>query len=50
VGQESALLPFSLAFAAGAMWHMGRPDLNAPEAAIFVASLAIVWLGVSIAH
>jgi uncharacterized membrane protein len=31
-------------------WHMRRPDLRALDGAIFVASLAIVWLGVSLAH
>jgi uncharacterized membrane protein len=31
-------------------WHMRRPEWHAIEGAIFVASLAIVWLGVSIAH
>jgi uncharacterized membrane protein len=32
------------------VWHMRRPTLHALEAAIFVVSLAIVWLGVSLAH
>jgi len=32
------------------VWHMRRPKLHALEGAIFVGSLAIVWLGVSIAH
>jgi uncharacterized membrane protein len=32
------------------IWHMWRPELHAIEGAIFVVSLAIVWLGVSIAH
>jgi uncharacterized membrane protein len=31
-------------------WHMRRPQLHALEGAIFVGSLAIVWLGVSLAH
>ncbi len=31
-------------------WHMRRPALHAIEAAIFVVSLAIVWLGVALAH
>ena len=31
------------------VWHMRRPQQHALEAAIFVVSLAIVWLGVSIA-
>jgi hypothetical protein len=29
---------------------MRRPELRGLEGAIFIASLAIVWLGVSIAH
>jgi uncharacterized membrane protein len=32
------------------VWHMRRPRLHALEGAIFVGSLAIVWLGVSLAH
>jgi uncharacterized membrane protein len=31
-------------------WHMRRPQLHALEGTIFLGSLAIVWLGVSIAH
>jgi len=31
-------------------WHMRRPQLHALEGAIFVASLAIVWLGLTLAH
>lgn len=36
--------------AALVVWHMRRPALHAIEAAIFAASLAIVWLGVALAH
>jgi uncharacterized membrane protein len=32
------------------VWHMRRPAVHALEAAIFLVSLAIVWLGVSLAH
>ena len=32
------------------VWHMRRATLHALEGAIFLASLAIVWLGVSLAH
>ena len=32
------------------VWHMRRPQLHALEAAVFIGSLAIVWLGVSLAH
>ena len=31
-------------------WHMRRPQLPALEGAIFIGSLAIVWLGVSLAY
>ena len=31
-------------------WHIRRPTWHAIEAAIFVISLAIVWLGVNLAH
>jgi uncharacterized membrane protein len=32
------------------VWHMRRPQLHALEGAIFLGSLPIVWLGVSLAH
>ena len=32
------------------VWHMRRPTMHALEAAVFVASLGIVWLGLSLAH
>ncbi len=32
------------------VWHTRRPSLHALEAAVFLLSLAIVWLGVSLAH
>ena len=32
------------------VWHTRRPELHALEGAIFLASLAIVWLGVGLAH
>ena len=31
-------------------WHVRRPDLRALDGAIFVSSLVIVWLGVTLAH
>jgi uncharacterized membrane protein len=31
-------------------WHARRPELHALEGLIFLASLAIVWLGIAIAH
>ena len=32
------------------VWHMRRPAQHALEAAIFVLSLVIVWLGLSLAY
>jgi uncharacterized membrane protein len=32
------------------MWHMRRPTMHALEGLIFVVSLAIVWLGLTLAH
>jgi uncharacterized membrane protein len=32
------------------LWHMRRPQLHALEGLIFLGSLAIVWLGVTLAH
>ena len=32
------------------VWHIRRPQLHALEGGIFLGSLAIVWLGVSLAH
>ncbi len=32
------------------LWHMRRPELHAVEGLVFLLSLAIVWLGLSIAH
>lgn len=32
------------------VWHMRRPTMHILEGGVFVASLAIVWLGVSLAH
>jgi len=31
-------------------WHIRRPQAHALEGAIFVGSLAIVWLGAALAH
>jgi hypothetical protein len=31
-------------------WHIARPRNHALDAAIFLLSLAIVWLGVELAH
>jgi uncharacterized membrane protein len=32
------------------VWHMRRPTLHALEGGVFVLSLVIVWLGLSLAH
>ena len=32
------------------VWHMRRPQLHALEGLVFLTSLAIVWLGLSLAH
>jgi uncharacterized membrane protein len=32
------------------VWHLRRPQLRPLEGGIFVGSLAIAWLGVSLAH
>jgi hypothetical protein len=31
-------------------WHLRRPRAHALEAAVFLVSLAIVWLGLALAH
>jgi uncharacterized membrane protein len=42
----------ALVVLAGALiaWHARRPDRHAIEGAILLVSLAIVWLGVALAH
>jgi putative copper export protein len=51
---SSASLHVKLALVAAVavlvIWHIRRPDRRALDGAIFVVSLAIVWLGVSLAH
>ena len=32
------------------VWHMRRPALHALEGLVFLVSLAIVWLGLALAH
>jgi uncharacterized membrane protein len=49
-GVLHAKLALVAAVAGLTVWHMRRPGLHALEAAVFVGSLAIVWLGVSLAH
>jgi uncharacterized membrane protein len=31
-------------------WHTRKPELHVLEGLVFIASLAIVWLGIAIAH
>ena len=31
-------------------WHIRRPGAHAIEALVFLVSLAIVWLGLALAH
>jgi putative copper export protein len=42
----------ALVVLAGALigWHTRRPERHAIEGAVFLVSLAIVWLGVALAH
>ena len=51
---DSGTLHLKLALVAAVavlvVWHMRRPHLHALEGGIFIGSLAIVWLGVSLAH
>jgi hypothetical protein len=49
-GTLHAKLALVTAVAALVVWHIRRPELHALEAAIFLGSLAIVWLGVALAH
>lgn len=32
------------------LWHLRRPQMRSLDGAIFVASLAIAWLGITLAH
>jgi uncharacterized membrane protein len=51
-GRGTLHVKLALVVVAGALvlWHMRRSDLHVLEGAIFVVSLAIVWLGVALAH
>jgi uncharacterized membrane protein len=50
----SGTLQVKLALVAGVVamvvWHMRRPGAHAIEAVVFLISLAIVWLGLALAH
>lgn len=51
---SSGTLHVKLALVAGVVllitWHMRRPGAHAIEAVVFLVSLAIVWLGLALAH
>jgi uncharacterized membrane protein len=51
-GQGALHLKLALVAIVGGLiaWHIHRPELRALDGAIFLASLAIVWLGVALAH
>jgi uncharacterized membrane protein len=51
-GRETLQVKLALVVVVAALvvWHMRRPQLHALEGAIFLVSLAIVWLGVALAH
>jgi uncharacterized membrane protein len=50
--QTTLQVKLGLVVAAGLLisWHIARPRNHALDAVIFVLSLAIVWLGVALAH
>jgi hypothetical protein len=48
--ERGALRSIARRFGASGMRHIRSPQLHALEGAIFLGSLAIVWLGVSLAH
>jgi uncharacterized membrane protein len=49
-GTLQVKLALVVAVAGLVAWHLRRPQWHALEGAIFVVSLAIVWLGASLAH
>jgi uncharacterized membrane protein len=51
-GQSTLHLKLSLVAIVGGLiaWHMRRPELRALDGAIFATSVAIVWLGIVLAH
>lgn len=51
-GDPGLQVKLALVAVTGALtiWHMWRPQLLAVEGVVFVFSLAIVWLGVALAH
>jgi uncharacterized membrane protein len=51
-GSSTLHLKLGLLAAVAALigWHMRRPHMHALEGLVFVGSLGIAWLGVSLAH
>lgn len=51
-GEPTLHIKLTLVAAVGALvlWHMRRPSLHALEGLMFLGSLAIVWLGLTLAH
>ena len=49
-GTLHAKLALVAIVAALVIWHMRRPQLRSLDGAIFLGSLAIAWLGVSLGH
>lgn len=51
-GKTALQVKLGLVALVGALvaWHIARPRNHALDGAIFVVSLAIVWLGIAVAH
>jgi uncharacterized membrane protein len=49
-GTLQVKLGLVVAVVAVAIWHLRRPGAHAIEALVFVISLAVVWLGLALAH
>ena len=51
-GDEDLHIKLGLVVLVGLLigWHTRKPELHALEGLVFLASLAIVWLGIAIAH
>jgi putative copper export protein len=51
-GDEELHIKLGLVVLVGLLigWHTRKPELHALEGLVFLASLAIVWLGIAIAH
>lgn len=51
-GDEDLQIKLGLVVLVGVLiaWHTRKPELHVLEGLVFLASLAIVWLGIAIAH